>query len=273
MLKIGEFARISQVPVKTLRHYDALGVLKPVWIDTESGYRFYELGQLSDVVRILALKDCGLSLEEIARLLKTHDASAIEEVLRQQVAAQRYAVVEAQARLQRMVARMEQLGASDGIAHYDIALKQSDALTLLGQRTYIRSHEEIGAFARFVAQQLDRRSLLKQSPLIHLYVDAAEHDEWLDMFVGIEVSDTTLPEDGWAVERLEGRVPVACAIYRGDYPGISVAYGAISRWLAASGYQARGPCREIYHRSPLHTNDPAEYLTEIQYPFSDKVTR
>ena len=39
MLKIGEFARLSQVSVKTLRHYDALGVLRPALVDPESGYR------------------------------------------------------------------------------------------------------------------------------------------------------------------------------------------------------------------------------------------
>ena len=55
MLKIGEFARLSQVSVKTLRHYDALGVLRPALVDPESGYRLYDIGQLVEVVRILTL--------------------------------------------------------------------------------------------------------------------------------------------------------------------------------------------------------------------------
>ena len=44
------------------------------------------------------------------------------------------------------------------------------------------------------------------------------------------------------------------------------AFVALNHWLATSGYRRTGPCREIYHRSPLHTADPAAYLTEIQYP-------
>ena len=63
MLKIGDFARIGQVSIKALRHYDALGLLRPAHIQPETGYRFYDLAQLSDLARILALKDCNFSLD------------------------------------------------------------------------------------------------------------------------------------------------------------------------------------------------------------------
>ena len=59
---------------------------------------------------------------------------------------------------------------------------------------------------------------------------------------------------------------VACVIYRGDYPQIGSAFATLGRWLLVSGYETTGPCREVYHRSPAHTADPAEYVTEIQYP-------
>src|SRR5947199_10096656 len=109
MLKIGEFARLSQGSVKKLRHYDALGVLRPAQVDPESGYRLYDIGQLVEVVRIRALKDCGFTLEEIARLLRMHDVQALEALLHQRVAAQERLVADEQARLQRMIARMKQL--------------------------------------------------------------------------------------------------------------------------------------------------------------------
>ena len=43
---------------------------------------------------------------------------------------------------------------------------------------------------------------------------------------------------------------LACVIYRGDYPQIGSAFATLGRWLLASGYEATGPCREVYHRSP-----------------------
>ena len=69
MLRIGEFAWLSQVTVETLRHYDRIGLLKPVHLDRFTGYRYYSLNQLPRLNRVLALKDLGLPLKEIARML------------------------------------------------------------------------------------------------------------------------------------------------------------------------------------------------------------
>src|SRR6476661_8840594 len=69
MFRIGEFARMGQVSVRTLRHYDELGLLEPVEIDRFTGYRYYSTGQLPRLNRIVALKEVGLSLEQIGQLL------------------------------------------------------------------------------------------------------------------------------------------------------------------------------------------------------------
>jgi len=53
-----------------LRYYDELGLLKPVRIDAETGYRYYSAQQLPHLNRILALKELGLTLDQIARLLE-----------------------------------------------------------------------------------------------------------------------------------------------------------------------------------------------------------
>jgi DNA-binding transcriptional MerR regulator len=70
MLKIGEFSQLAQVTVKTLHHYDEIGLLKPAHIDTFTKYRYYTLEQLPRVHRIMALKDLGLSLEQISLMLR-----------------------------------------------------------------------------------------------------------------------------------------------------------------------------------------------------------
>jgi DNA-binding transcriptional MerR regulator len=267
VLKIGEFARIGQISIKTLRHYDALGLLKPSRIDAESGYRFYEMGQLADVIRIQALKDCGFSLDEIARLLPTHDAANIGELLRQRIAVQQRFVEEEQARLQRMMARMQQLANSDIAPPYDVALKQTEPLTLVGLRRCVAGTEEIGPLAWKVVERLTEQGIVISGPLIHLYYECPE-EEGLDLFVGVPVLALPPMRDDLCCERLAGGELVACVIYRGDYAGIGVAYQALNRWMAASGYHATGPGREIYHWSPLHTQDATSYLTEIQCPVS-----
>jgi DNA-binding transcriptional MerR regulator len=57
------------VTVKTLHHYDDLGLLRPAQIDASTSYRYYALEQLPRLYRIMALKELGLSLEQIGRLL------------------------------------------------------------------------------------------------------------------------------------------------------------------------------------------------------------
>jgi DNA-binding transcriptional MerR regulator len=69
MLRIGEFSRIGQVSVKTLRYYDTVGLLKPIVVDPATGYRYYAFEMLPKLNRILALKELGLSLEQIKQLL------------------------------------------------------------------------------------------------------------------------------------------------------------------------------------------------------------
>src|SRR5580658_3666178 len=69
MFSIGEFARLGGVSVRTLRHYDELGLLRPAKIDPLTGYRGYTAAQLGQLNRIMALKELGLSLIQARRLM------------------------------------------------------------------------------------------------------------------------------------------------------------------------------------------------------------
>ena len=67
MFSIGEFARHGRVSVRMLRHYDAIGLLRPASVDAATGYRFYQAGQLAELNRIIALKDLGFTLPRCRR--------------------------------------------------------------------------------------------------------------------------------------------------------------------------------------------------------------
>ena len=267
MIKIGDFARIGQVSIKALRHYDALGLLRPLHIHPESGYRFYDLTQLSDLTRILALKDCGFSLDEIALILRAHNADEITVMLRARVQAQRQLIAIEKARLQRITARLDQLTAAQSDdPQRDVVLKRSEAQNLLGMRRRVVGQRAIGPFADVVVRRLMAEELWPTSPLVHLYFDVDPDTEEYDLFVGATVSGQPQDETAWTSECLPAGELLACAIHRGDYPQLGSAFAALGRWMLASGYESTSPCREIYLRSPGDTNNPAEYVTEIQYP-------
>src|ERR1700722_11969952 len=69
MYGIGTVARLFQVSVRTLRHYDDLGLLKPAHVDPLTGYRHYSPGQILRLHRILVLRDLGVPLSEVGQLI------------------------------------------------------------------------------------------------------------------------------------------------------------------------------------------------------------
>ncbi|EPY92305.1 hypothetical protein K530_53985 [Streptomyces noursei CCRC 11814] len=69
MFSIGDFARYGRVSARMLRHYDAIGLLPPARTDPVTGYRSYAAAQLARLNRIIALKDLGFSLQQVAAIL------------------------------------------------------------------------------------------------------------------------------------------------------------------------------------------------------------
>lgn len=122
-LKIGDFARLGQVTVQTLRHYDDLGILKPSQVDPLSGYRYYELNQLPRLHRILELKDLGFSLEQITHLLDEDLPPAeLHGMLRLKRAELRRQVDEGFDRLERLEARLRMIeGEGEQTIHGNLA--------------------------------------------------------------------------------------------------------------------------------------------------------
>lgn len=79
-MSIGEFARRSRLSAKALRLYDGLGLLPPARVDEDSGYRFYELGQLRQARLIAALRQLQVPLAEIKAILPLEPVEAAERV-------------------------------------------------------------------------------------------------------------------------------------------------------------------------------------------------
>lgn len=68
LYRIGMFAQMNHVTIKTLRFYEEKGLLFPERVDEENGYRYYRMGQMAELHRILSLKEAGFTLEDIKAL-------------------------------------------------------------------------------------------------------------------------------------------------------------------------------------------------------------
>ena len=69
MYKIGDFSSMSKTTIKTLRYYEKEGLLKPVYVDLNTGYRYYETSQLIIISKIISLRQIGLSIKDIKDVL------------------------------------------------------------------------------------------------------------------------------------------------------------------------------------------------------------
>src|SRR5512143_3982376 len=135
MIKIGEFARLGQVSVVTLRHYDELGLLNPASVDPFTGYRYYTVEQLPQLNRILALKDLGFSLEQIqSALIDGLTPEQLRGMLKLKRAEVEQRLASEQERLMRIEARLRQIELEDTMPNYDVVLKTVPAMLVASRR-------------------------------------------------------------------------------------------------------------------------------------------
>jgi MerR family transcriptional regulator, thiopeptide resistance regulator len=81
-LKVGELARRTRLTIRTLHHYDEIGLLRPS-LHTESGHRLYTAGDVARLQQVLSLRQLGFALEEIRDCLNRPDFSPVELIERQ----------------------------------------------------------------------------------------------------------------------------------------------------------------------------------------------
>lgn len=82
-LKIGEFAELNSISIQTLRYYEKVGLIAPIYVDSETNYRYYHLNQSASVDIIQFLKRFEFSLEEIkAMLAESEDLSYLRDLIK-----------------------------------------------------------------------------------------------------------------------------------------------------------------------------------------------
>jgi DNA-binding transcriptional MerR regulator len=271
MLKIGDFSRLAQVSIKMLRHYDDIGLLKPAHIDRFTSYRYYTLDQLPRINRILALKDLGLSLEQIAQMLEADlKTDAVREMLRLKLADLHQELVETEARLTRIENRLKQIELEDKMPDYEIVLKKIEAQRVLSFREIVPA--KIEPLFEEVKAAVREHRIQVVAPWLAIYHHAGYRERDLDLEVAIPISESVreaIPlSDGrqMTIRVVPAMETVICAVWRGDYNGLGGVYTALTKYLTANGYNYLGPAREVYLRGPGDTDDPTDYLTEVQYP-------
>ena len=255
MLQIGEFSRICQVSVKTLHHYDKIGLLVPAEVDQVTGYRYYQVEQIDTMNYIQRLKRYGFSLEEIQQIITLSDEKEISRLLRQQ---------RDKLKLQTHISIFERTG--DVMTYqkgYQIEIKNSPAMNVLAARAEM-SVDEFGKYYGTLFERVPKDHVTPTGMNGARYFDQEFNPESSDIevFIGIREKDKadTVME------------PCECAmtVHHGGYSTLSEAYGAVVNWIMENGYEIAGAPFDLYIKTQFDSLSPEDWETEVYFPIKKR---
>lgn len=271
MYKIGELSRLCALPVKTLRYYDAEGLLMPDHIDRFTGYRYYSAARLADCNRIVALKALGFSLEEIRAQLQAGTSDDTLALLAAKAEAMRAQLAEDEAKLRRLEAiRATLMEGEESMFH--LVIRPGDTLRIAAMRDIYPDRAAAEAALIALRASLPDPICGRRAIIINYETEFREKD--FDLAVGVELTGR-LPA-GFAAEekRIDFTGDVATVVCSGAE--LDAAYRSMTRQLEAIPARAAGPFCEIRHEDgtielklPVCRADERVEPTAGMMPFAD----
>ncbi len=265
MFRIGEFAAMSGVNAKMLRHYDEIGLFHPAWVDPSNEYRYYSAAQLAPLQRIVALRDVGMPLAEIAELL-TGGGNLADALT-----ARRRELVDRRRRMDRMLARLDisiELAAETGPA-LDVVVRRQAGELIAGLKRPLAHGEDLGRPFYELESAVRDAGVRAPRPSLSLHHD----DGVTEVAVPVTANFAAVaPIHVWRLPASR----VVSIIHTGAYDGLGDAADALDAWISDAGYRVSGPLREIYLRfsaeRELEVPDRfladrgSDFVTELQQP-------
>ncbi|MGN0098520.1 MAG: GyrI-like domain-containing protein [Candidatus Methanomethylophilaceae archaeon] len=260
--KIGEFSKLGKVSVKTLRHYDEEGILKPGYVDGFNRYRYYLPEQLGTLCTIMRYRRAGLSIPEIRRILDGEEPGPILEG--------RMSAMESERQCLEM--RMELLEdlMNGGIEmEYEIEVRTIPGFKAAYRHGRIEKYSDMTEFV-FGFAEMCRSSNPDVECTDDGYCFVTYDDlEYRESDIGLTYyqSVKTMGEDSGEIGFREfDEVVAACVRHVGPYDRLGEAYAAIMKWMSENGMELADRPRECYIDGCWNRESEDEYLTEIQFP-------
>ena len=273
MLSIGEFARLGEVSVRTLRHYDEIGLLLPAHVDPDTGYRGYAAAQLGQLHRIVALKELGLSLAQARQLLDGITVEELHGMLLLRRAQLEQQLAEHERQLSGVAARLRYIESEGAMPADDITVRKIPGLGVVAvaSKSQTFNTANIVAAVNRSAVQMDGMEIRKlvgaTGPLLIFF--ETENDEEVTVYVGLEVeaepTDLPSPVEYRVLPEIEAAVAVRSGPAASIYPGV---YHDLVRWVEEHGYQPDGTNRNVWLHEVDDIAHVSEQVFEIQLPFS-----
>lgn len=262
MFSIGEFSKLTQLTVKTLRFYHEEGLLIPGFVDPDTGYRYYDQSHHETARAITYLRSLEFSLSDIKELLHHQGDEDLLNVLERQ----QLAVKERIKQLRKAALSIDEFIFEERQARAmaqtvnKVQEKMLEPLLVAGIRTKGKYCDCGEAFAR-IGRSLGR--FICGKPLL-LHYDTEYREEDADFEACMPVRQRK-EVDGLSVREIPGGRCVSL-VHHGPYDQLGRSYARIFECINDQKYKVILPTREVYLKGPgtILKGNPKNYITEIQ---------
>ena len=270
MLKIGDFSKLTHVSVRMLRYYDNQGLLKPSYIDPATGYRLYSADQVPGLQKIVLLRDLNFGVAETTQLLQNWNDTYLMQSLNNKIRDIEEVIEMEKKRIEQIRFAIAHIETDKFDQYYNVTIKSIPSYPVISLRRKVDSHFDEGKLwselMDFVHQEhieFDRSSQNN----VAIYHDDEHMDSGVDIEVCLIVKRLGKSKGAFTYRMLENIDKMACMMVYGPYENIAGAYYSFADWLdKIHPYTMGSPSRQVTIIDHEDTDNPEEYLTEIQIP-------
>ncbi|MFI6291035.1 MerR family transcriptional regulator [Nonomuraea sp. NPDC050790] len=261
LMPIGQFARLTRLSIKQLRHYDERGLLTPAHVDPDTGYRHYHPAQARQALTIGLLRSLDVPLATIADVLNgtPHALDRVRHDLETELDRRR-----------RTLASLHHL-ITHGLPDTPVHLTTQPTQTvLLTREPATGPHDIPRATSTAIARLLSAAPTQRPPQLTGLF--PLDLDDPLHITATLTTTPDTPPPTtpGLHHTHLPGGT-FATTTHTGPYDQIPLTAHTLLTWCAEHGHHPTGPLREVYLTDPA-TTPPDQQLTQLMLPLTPPAT-
>lgn len=263
MLKIGDFSKLCKTTIKTLRYYDEVGLLKPVFVD-ENGYRYYEVSQLNDLAKILELRGLDMSITDIKKFLTSNSQS---DFLTSHLSMLEKELGRKQTQISLLKNYIKKAKKGDFMENYVAKEVIVPSNIVYFKHGTIESMENLFDFVLSAGEEVKKNNPeLTCEPYCYVTYTAQEYKERDVELEYVEAVNEYGKESENIKFREDPEIKAISVYHKGSYSDLAKAYAFALNTVKDKGYKIAGQIREVYIDGCWNKEDESEYLTEIQIP-------
>ncbi len=253
--------------VKALRFYETEGLIQPTFTDPATGYRYYDSSQLPLVHKIVALRQCGFPVSEVREIIRGRNVAL--HLAEQKIRLERD-ILERQAELSSINSYLDSISGS-GRMEYQVVVKSLPHVTVFSMRTVVPSYDSLFSLVPSIGEEIGAANpglRCRDDPPYGfiIYHDGEYRDSDIDIEYCEAVYEAGRDTDRICFKVIDGVERAACVLHKGPYSQLRHAYCAVYKWMEDNHLFCAQPPREAQIDGIWNTDDPADWLTEVQVP-------